>query len=135
MGQVLVISGSTAFRMLLLRFLEQQGHCAVAVDDGDDAFSSMAFARPSVVIVDLRDGDADRLLFHGLLRRRHPEVPVLMLIADQLRLCHRDRDVLVEPPNDDPSMPYPLLAALRRSVDALVMKESLEVWRPAPARA
>lgn len=132
---MLVISGSEAFRLLLLRLLEQQGHRGVAVDDGDDAFSSIAFARPSVVILDLRDGDADRMLFHGLLRRRHPEVPVLALIADCLRLCHRGRDVLVEPADGDASMPSPLLAALRRSVDALVVNESLAVWRPPPARA
>jgi DNA-binding response OmpR family regulator len=132
---VLVISGSRAFRRLLHRFLEQHGHQSVAVDDGDDAFSSIAFSRPSVVILDLRDGDADRLLFHGLLRRRHPEVPVLALIADRLRLCHRGADVLVEPAASDPAAPHPLLATLRRSVEELVLNESLDVWRPPPARA
>jgi CheY-like chemotaxis protein len=134
-GHVLVVSSSQALQVLLARLLKQQGHSTAQARDGDEGFSSIVVARPAVVILDLRDGDADSLLFHGLLRKRHPGLPVLSLVADRLRLCDRDRDVLVEPTAADHRTPHPVLSALRRSVDDVVTIASLQTWKPAPGLA
>jgi len=132
---VLVISSSKALQVLLERLLRQQGHSTAMASDGDEGFSSIVVARPSVVVVDLRDGDADSLLFHGLLRKRHPGLPVLSLVADRLRLSAGESDILLEPSAADQRTPYPLLSALRRSVDEVVMTTSLRTWKPAPGLA
>jgi len=121
--------------MLLDRLLRQQGHTTVLASDGDEGFSAILFSRPSVVVVDLREGDADSLLFHGLLRKRHPGLPVLSLLADRLRLCDGKRDVIVEPSAADARTGTPTLAALRRSVDEVVLSASLQVWKPVPGLA
>jgi CheY-like chemotaxis protein len=134
-GSVLVISESKAFQVLLDRLLRQQGHSTVLASDGDQGFSALAAARPAVVVLDLREGDADSLLFHGLLRKRHPGLPVLSLVADRLRLCDGKRDVIVEPSAEDVRTGHPILAALRRAVDEVVLSASLRVWKPAPGLA
>jgi CheY-like chemotaxis protein len=134
-GSVLVISGSKALQMLLDRLLRQQGHSTVLASDGDQGFSAILSSRPSVVVLDLRDGDADSLLFHGLLRKRHPGLPVLCLLADRLRLCDGKRDIIVEPSAADVRTGHPILTALRRSVDELVLSASLQVWKPVPGLA
>ncbi|HYV45231.1 MAG TPA: DNA-binding response regulator [Myxococcaceae bacterium] len=134
-GNVLVISSSKAFQVLMDRLLRQQGHATVLASDGDEGFSAILFSRPSVVVLDLRDSDADSLLFHGLLRKRHPELPVLSLVADRLRLCDGKRDVIVEPSTADARTGHPVLAALRRAVDEVVLSASLRVWKPVPGLA
>jgi CheY-like chemotaxis protein len=134
-GNVLVISESKAFQVLMDRLLRQQGHSTVLASDGDQGFSALAYSRPAVVVLDLRDGDADSLLFHGLLRKRYPRMPVLCLLADRLRLCDGRHDVILEPSAADVRTGLPILAALRRSVDELVLSASLQVWKPAPGLA
>jgi DNA-binding response OmpR family regulator len=134
-GKVLVISSSKAFQVLLDHLLRQQGHSTVLASDGDQGFSAIGVSRPTVVVLDLRDGDADSLLFHGLLRRRHPALPVLSLVADRLRLSDGKRDVIVEPSAADARTGQPILAALRRSVDEVVLNASLQLWKPAPGLA
>ncbi|HVE84418.1 MAG TPA: DNA-binding response regulator [Myxococcales bacterium] len=131
MAHVLVISSSRALQVLLARLLREQGHSTALALDGDEGFSAIHGTRPAVVILDMRDGDADCLLFHGLLRRRHPALPVLSLVADRLRLSDGVRDVLVEPSIADLRAPSPLIAALRRSVDEVVTTAALRTWKPA----
>lgn len=132
---MLVISSSKAFQVLLERLLRQQGHSAVLASDGDQGFSAILSSRPSVVVLDQRDGDADSLLFHGLLRKRHPALPVLQLLADRLRLCDGKRDLIVEPSAADVRTGHPILAALRRLVDEMVLNASLQLWKPVPGLA
>jgi len=121
--------------VLLDHLLRQQGHSTVLASDGDQGFSAILSSRPSVVVLDLRDGDADSLLFHGLLRKRHPWLPVLQLLADRLRLCDGKRDIIVEPSAADVRSGQPVLSALRRSVDEVVLSASLQVWKPVPGLA
>lgn len=135
MGNVLVISSSKAFQVLLEHLLRQQGHSTVLAGDGDEGFSAIVSSRPAVVVLDQREGDPDSLLFHGLLRKRHPGLPVLSLVADRLRLCDGVRDVILEPSAADQRTAHPVLAALRRSVDEVVMSASLQTWKPAPGLA
>lgn len=134
-GHVLVISGSRAFQVLLARLLHQQGHSTAVARDGDEGFSAIVSERPSVVVLDLREADADSLLFHGLLRKRYPALPVLSLVADQLRLCDGPRDIILEPTAADQRTGHPVIAALRRLVDEVVTSASLRTWRPAPGLA
>jgi len=121
--------------VLLERLLRQQGHSTALARDGDEGFSAILSSRPAVVVLDLREADPDSMLFLGLLRKRRPELPVLSLVADRLRLCDGARDVLLEPSDADQRTAHPVLAALRRSVDELVMSASLQTWRPAPGLA
>lgn len=132
---MLIVSGSKALQLLLSRLLREQGHTTAAASDGDEAFSALQAARPAVVVLDQREADADQLLFHGLLRRRHPALPVLSLMAGQLRLCDGSRDVLLEPSGRDLRGPLPLLAALRRMVDEVAAVAALRAWNPAPGLA
>lgn len=135
MAQVLVISSSKAFQVLLARLLGRQGYTTALAGDGDEAFTAIFGSLPVVVVLDLRDGDPDSMLFHGLLRKRHPELPVLSLVADQLRLSDGRRDVLLEPTAADLRWPNPVLAALRRWVDEVVMTASIRTWKPSPGLA
>jgi CheY-like chemotaxis protein len=130
-AHVLVISDSAALQVFLARLLREQGHTTSLAADGDAGFLAIHRSRPAVVVLDLREGDPDGMLFHGLLRKRHPDLPVLSLVADRLRLCDGRRDVLVDPSPADKKSALPILSALQRTVDELVVRSSLQTWKPA----
>src|SRR5512146_3431052 len=85
--QVLVVSASDAARRLLCLLLGRAGYGSVEARDGDEALALVGQKRPPLVVVDLRDPDETMLVFAGLLQKRHPGLPRLLLHVGKARLA------------------------------------------------
>ena len=135
MYQVLVVSPHHASRLLLVRALAEPDVALSASADGDEAFAQLAALRPALVVVDLRRPDPDGPVFLGLLRRRHPQLPVISLLPGVLRVSEGEHEEVHDVRSDSPEALQGLLAVLRRSLRAALAHTTLRLLATPVARA
>lgn len=137
MRRVLIASPHSASRELLRRVLavDDASLSISATSDTDDALASIVSSPPALVVVDLRRQDEDFPLFLGLLRKRHPTLPVIALVPGRLRIFDGAHERVVEAPGDSAEALHQLLDALRAAVRDLVAQDLLRVLRPPVGRA
>jgi CheY-like chemotaxis protein len=138
MRHVLIVSPHRASRELLLRFLAEPEVQIRAAEDADAALSSIASKPPAVVVVDLRRPDEDHPLFLALLRKRHPDQPVIALVPGSLRVFdgskERVRDMRDCQAESAEGLHH-LLYALKESVEEVLAQHLLRVFRPPVGQA
>ncbi len=135
MRRVLVVSPHSPSRELLRRILEAPDLAVSATGDTDDAFAALTARPPAVVVVDLRRPDEDHPLFLGLLRKRHPEQPVITLVPGRLRIFDGQHERVVEAHGDTAEALHQLLAALQQAVQEVLAQALLRLLRPPIGRA
>ena len=101
------------------------GHCS-AVADGDEAFESIARARPLLTVLDMRRGDDDDLLFLGLLRKRHPQLGAIILLPGKCMVVLGRTEHVLQ--NDTPHLPS--MEQLRHAIDWIATQTHLTTWKP-----
>ena len=76
---IVVLSDDRILRESCARFLRQSAYECSAVADADQALSLFRVKPTALVIAEIRQTEDD-LLFLGLLRKRHPEIQVIVLL-------------------------------------------------------
>lgn len=127
---VLVMSGKRAVRELLAHYLRQEGYACRSVADGDEAFEAISYARPLVAILDMRLGEADDLLFLGLLRKRHPELGAIILLPGKSLVVHKQHEHVVEHDFAADAPNLPSVEQLRRAIEWIATQTLLATWKP-----
>ncbi|AEI65057.1 response regulator [Corallococcus macrosporus] len=135
MRRVLVVSPHAPSRELLRRILDAPELSVSATGDTDDAFSALASRPPALVVVDLRRPDEDHPLFLGLLRKRHPALPVIALVPGRLRVFDGQHERVLEAHGDTAEALHQLLGALKQAVHDVLAQDLLRVLRPPVGRA
>ncbi len=135
MRRVLIVSPHGPSLELLRRILEAPGLLVSATADTDDAFAALTPRPPALVVVDLRRPDEDQPLFLGLLRKRHPALPVITLVPGRLRIFDGQQERVVEAHGDTAEALHALLGALKRAVHDVLAQDLLRVLRPPVGRA
>jgi CheY-like chemotaxis protein len=135
MRHVLVLSPHPPSRQLFVRVLAEPDVVAHAAADGDEAFAAIARCRPAVVVVDLRRPDDEHPLFLGLLRRRHPHLPVISLLPGCLRVADGSEDRVEHVPGACADELRALLEALQEAVREVLARRMLRLLRPPVGRA
>lgn len=123
---VLVVSSERPVRELLGHLLRQEGYACSAVADGDEAFESIARARPLLTVLDMRRGDDDDLLFLGLLRKRHPQLGAIILLPGKCMVVLGRTEHVLQ--NDTPHLPS--MEQLRHAIDWIATQTHLTTWKP-----
>jgi len=136
MRRVLIVSPHDASRELLRRMLQEPGLSVSATGDTDDAFAAISSTPPPVlVVVDLRRPDEDHPLFLGLLRKRHPVLPVIALVPGRLRIFDGRHERVREAHGETIEALHHLLSALKQAMDDLLAQDLLRVLRPPVGQA
>jgi len=132
---VLVVSASDAARRLLHLLLGRAGYGSVEARDGDEALDFVRQKRPPLVVIDLRDPDEAMLVFAGLLQKRYPALPRLMLHVGKARLASgaSEREFALGSPQAPEH--FPSIDELRRAVDLAISERVLAVLKPVTAKA
>ena len=105
MDSILVIDDEERMRQLLSRALEQQGLLVVTAGDSSQAQSALRTKKVDLVLLDLVLGAESGLSLLAVMRREHPEVPVIVVsgVTDVTpRVAALDRgaiDVVTKPFN------------------------------------
>lgn len=81
MLHLLVVEDDEALRDALLLTLEAAGHRADGAPDGPEALRKLSAGQYQMVVSDLRMAPMDGLELLGEIRRRHPDLPVLLMTA------------------------------------------------------
>ncbi len=79
---ILIVDDEADIRLLIAGILEDEGYSARIAGDGDGALQAIeAGPPPALIILDiwLQDSALDGMDLLDLLRRRHPEIPVIMI--------------------------------------------------------
>ncbi|QSQ23400.1 DNA-binding response regulator [Pyxidicoccus parkwayensis] len=135
MRRVLIVSPYSPSRELLRRMLEEPGLSVSATGDTDDAFAAITSAPPALVVVDLRRPDEDHPLFLGLLRKRHPTLPVIALVPGRLRIFDGRHENVREAHGETTEALQHLLGAVKQAMHDLLAQEMLRVLRPPVGQA
>ncbi|NMO17197.1 response regulator [Pyxidicoccus fallax] len=135
MRRVLIVSPHNASRELLRRILAEPGLSVSATGDTDDAFSAITSTPPALVVVDLRRPDEDHPLFLGLLRKRHPALPVIALVPGRLRIFDGRHERVREAYGDTAEALHQMLGALKQAMNDLLAQDLLRVLRTPVGRA
>ena len=80
---VLVVDDQLGIRLLLAEVLQEYGYQVALASDGGEAWQQAARKRPDLVLLDMNMpglGGVDTL---AKLRQLYPDLPVLMLTADE----------------------------------------------------
>lgn len=93
MAKVLIIDDQPALCDLLLTVLAADGHAGFAATDGDEGLRLFRRERPDLVITDLNMPKADGLDVLRWLRRRHPEVPLIIMSGSFSDTPHYYREI------------------------------------------
>jgi signal transduction histidine kinase/CheY-like chemotaxis protein len=85
-GDILVVEDSTEDRNMLCRMLEGEGWTVVSAENGEQALTSVAMARPAVIMLDLMMPVMDGFQFLHRLRMNEEwlQIPVVVLTAMEL---------------------------------------------------
>lgn len=126
---LLVVSPHPAARRLLQLLLAQAGYIAHTVADGDEALEHMR-TQPAVVLVDVRAPDEDTLLLLGLLQRRHPQIPRVLLHDGQARLVLGEREDVLQFGDACTAAVFPTVDELKEVVRSLLIEKQLLMFRP-----
>ncbi|WP_233576686.1 response regulator [Citreicoccus inhibens] len=132
---LLIVSGHTASRELLGRILADTHLTVRATGDVDEALTAITAQRPALVVVDLRRPDEDPSLFIGLLRKRHPTLPVIALIPGRLRVFDGREERVVDAPGDSAEALHQMLVALKRAVSDVCAHALLGALKPPVGKA
>jgi len=136
MRHVLIVSPHSASRELMRRMLAEPGVSVSATGDTDDAFSSITSTTPpSLVVVDLRRPDEDHPLFLGLLRKRHPVLPVIALVPGRLRIFDGRHERVREAHGDTAEALHHMLGALKQAMNDLLAQDLMRLLRTPVGRA
>ncbi len=135
MRRVLIVSPHSPSRELLRRMLEEPGLSVSSTGDTDDAFAAIASTPPSLVVVDLRRPDEDHPLFLGLLRKRHPALPVIALVPGRLRVFDGRHEAVREAHGETTEALQHLLGALRQAMHDVLAQDLMRVLRTPVGRA
>ncbi len=135
MRRVLIVSPHDASRELLRRMLQEPGLSVSATGDTDDAFAAISSTPPVLVVVDLRRPDEDHPLFLGLLRKRHPVLPVIALVPGRLRIFDGRHERVREAHGETTEALHHLLSVLKQAMDDLLAQDLLRVLRPPAGQA
>jgi DNA-binding NtrC family response regulator len=81
MSLVLAVDDDADVRLLLSTVLEREGHAVVTYPDGESLVSDLPNRLPDVIVLDVMLPGMDGIQLLAEVRRRIPEVPVLMLTA------------------------------------------------------
>ena len=76
---LLLVDDEVDFRQAASRSLERQGFAVRLAESGEQALELLAEKLPAVVILDLRMPGMDGIATLGILRERHPNLPVIIL--------------------------------------------------------
>ena len=106
-----------------------------ATGDTDDAFAAIASTPPALVVVDLRRPDEDHPLFLGLLRKRHPVLPVIALVPGRLRIFDGRHEQVREAHGETTEALQHLLGALKQAMHDVLAQDLLRVLRPPVGQA
>ncbi|ABF88924.1 response regulator [Myxococcus xanthus DK 1622] len=135
MRRVLIVSPHAPSRELLRRILEAPDLAISVTGDADDAFASLTSRPPALVVVDVRRPDEDHPLFLGLLRKRHPTLPVIALVPGRLRIFDGRHERVVEAHGDTAESLHQMLVSLQQAMHELLAQDLLRLWRPPVGRA
>ncbi|QQR43363.1 response regulator [Myxococcus xanthus] len=135
MRRVLIVSPHAPSRELLRRILEAPDLAISVTGDADDAFASLTSRPPALVVVDVRRPDEDHPLFLGLLRKRHPTLPVIALVPGRLRVFDGRHERVVEAHGDTAESLHQMLVSLQQAMHELLAQDLLRLWRPPVGRA
>ncbi|MBZ4418348.1 response regulator [Myxococcus sp. RHSTA-1-4] len=135
MRRVLIVSPHSASRELLRRMLAEPGLSVSATGDTDDAFAAITTTPPALVVVDLRRPDEDHPLFLGLLRKRHPGLPVIALVPGRLRIFDGRHERVREAYGDTAEALHQMLGALKQAMQDLLAQDLIRVLRTPVGRA
>jgi DNA-binding NtrC family response regulator len=82
-ARIFVVDDDTSSRELLARILTSAGHRVTALSDGSEALERLAVEGepPDLVVSDIRMGEVDGLQLTDALRRRAPDMPVILVTA------------------------------------------------------
>jgi DNA-binding response OmpR family regulator len=112
---VLIVDDDEVIRSLLLMTLPDEGFDLVEAQDGDQALQLTEERAPALVLLDWRMPGFSGAEVLPVLKRRHPDTPVIVLTAEPERL-HRETaeslgaDVFMT----KPFSPLQLLATVER---------------------
>lgn len=135
MRRVLIVSPHAPSRELLRRILEAPDLVISVTGDADDAFASLTSRPPALVVVDVRRPDEDHPLFLGLLRKRHPTLPVIALVPGRLRVFDGRHERVLEAHGDTAESLHQMLVSLQQAMHELLAQDLLRLWRPPIGRA
>ncbi|NOJ82916.1 response regulator [Myxococcus xanthus] len=135
MRRVLIVSPHAPSRELLRRILEAPDLAISVTGDADDAFASLTSRPPALVVVDVRRPDEDHPLFLGLLRKRHPTLPVIALVPGRLRVFDGRHERVLEAHGDTAESLHQMLVSLQQAMHELLAQDLLRLWRTPVGRA
>src|SRR5687767_14378777 len=78
---IVVLSDDRLLRETCAKLLKQSGYDCSIVADADQALSLMRVKQTALAIAEIRQTEDD-LLFLGLLRKRHPEIQVIVFLEE-----------------------------------------------------
>lgn len=81
-GRVLVVDDEAANRELLSDVLASEGYEVVTAEDGLDALNQLTEPLPDVIISDLRMPRMSGFEFLAVVRRWHPDVPLIAISGE-----------------------------------------------------
>ena len=87
--QVLLIDDEVRYTDALAKRLDRRGLSVSTVDGGEQALEVMAGCPVDVVLLDMKMAGMDGIKTLSAIKRRHPEVEVVMLTA------HADTDIVI----------------------------------------
>lgn len=78
---ILIVDDETDIRDLVAGILSDEGYGTRVAQDGTSALASIKFRQPTLVILDvwLGDGERDGIKILEIIKRDHPQVPVIMM--------------------------------------------------------
>lgn len=79
---VFIVDDDAVQRAVLRRWLRAEGHRVVEFDGGESCLAGLDTILPDAVVLDMHMHGLSGLETLSVLRAAHPEVPVLMLTAD-----------------------------------------------------
>ena len=112
-------------RRVLVHLLCGEGYECDAVSDGDEAFESIGQGKPQVAIADMRVPQEEDLFFLGLLRKRHPQVAVIILFPGKAVVPQGDSEQVI-----DYDGALPPLQELTRAIDWAYARRMLSDLKP-----
>jgi two-component system response regulator (stage 0 sporulation protein F) len=83
LGRILVVDDEEPVRDVLCEYFESQGFGVEAAPDGEAALAALGRRRPDLVLLDVRMPGIDGVEVLRRIRRADPEVPVIMVTANE----------------------------------------------------
>ncbi len=130
MRRIVILSPHRPSRELLSRLLVEPGLSVITMADADEALDSIAEDEPALVIVDARRPDEDHPLMLGLLKRRYPRQPLIILVPGRLRVFDGTEERVSDVRDGSAESLHLLLGELRRATRDLLAQHLLRVLRP-----